>query len=81
MITIEVCIGSACFVRGSNVAVQLLKDYIKENEIEAEVVLKGSFCMQKCTKGLGVKIDGIALEGIGLHNVVSEVAAKLEEKL
>ena len=52
MVTIEICIGSSCFVKGSNEVVELLKNYIAEHHLEEKVQLKGAFCMGQCTKGL-----------------------------
>ena len=34
MVTIEICIGSSCFVKGSNEVVELLKNYIAEHHLE-----------------------------------------------
>lgn len=68
MIIVEVCIGSACYVKGSNQLVALLQEMIKEKGWEQKVTLKGAFCMQACTKGLGLKVNGKAIYGVGLHN-------------
>ncbi len=70
MIKIEVCIGSACYVKGSNQVVTLLQNMVKEKGIEDQVEIKGSFCMQLCQggQGLGIKINGKALQNVGLHN-------------
>ena len=37
MVTIEICIGSSCFVKGSNEVVELLKNYIAEHHLEEKV--------------------------------------------
>lgn len=83
MVTIEICIGSACYVKGSNQAVTILQALVKEKEWEDKVEIKGSFCMQSCQsgQGLGIKINGHQLLGVGLHNiydiVLEEVTALL----
>ena len=53
MVTVEVCIGSACYVKGSNEVVTILQELIKEKGWEDQVNVKGAFCMQVCTQGLG----------------------------
>ncbi|MCH4207870.1 MAG: NAD(P)H-dependent oxidoreductase subunit E [Solobacterium sp.] len=70
MVTVEVCIGSACYVRGSNHVVSDLKELIKEEHWEEKVALKGSFCMKACQNhiGLGVKINGRQIAGVTMQN-------------
>ena len=34
-----------------------------------QVNVKGAFCMQVCTQGLGLRVNGKQLLGVGLHNV------------
>ena len=45
MVTVEVCIGSACYVKGSNEVVTILQELIKEKGWEDQVNVKGAFCM------------------------------------
>lgn len=77
MHTIEICVGSSCFVKGSNELVVLLKKYIEEKNLEDQVQLKGAFCMGQCAKGLGVRIDGKLLEGVTLANALDKIEAEL----
>ena len=58
MVTVEVCIGSACYVKGSNEVVTILQELIKEKGWEDQVNVKGAFCMQVCTQGLGLRVNG-----------------------
>ena len=57
MKTITVCIGSSCHLKGSYDVVQELQKLIAENNLEDKVVIKASFCLGECTKGVSVKID------------------------
>lgn len=68
MVVVEVCIGSACYVHGSNQLVELLREMIAKNHWEEKITLKGAFCMQACTRGLGIRINGRPIYGVGLHN-------------
>lgn len=81
MVTIEICIGSSCFVKGSNEVVELLKNYIAEKHLEDKIHLKGAFCMGMCTQGLGIKVNGKALVGATLFNVIELVEKELSEWL
>ncbi len=57
MRVITVCVGSACHLKGSHELIAYFKEAIKESGIEAEVVLKGAFCMDQCTDGANLLID------------------------
>ena len=58
MIKISVCIGSSCHLKNSQGIIDKLTKLIEENNIKANVELKGSFCMGQCGKdGVSVKID------------------------
>ena len=48
---IKVCMGSACFAKGNQENLQLIKDYIEENNLETEVTIIGSLCKNKCEHG------------------------------
>ena len=77
MHTIEICVGSSCFVKGSNELVELLKKYLEEHDLEDKVQMKGAFCMGHCSKGLGVRVDGKLLEGVTLMNAIEKIENEL----
>lgn len=55
MVTIWVCVGSSCFLRG---APDVIKAFEAEIERRAphQVELKGTFCQELCTMGVTVRI-------------------------
>ncbi len=55
--TIVICMGSSCFSRGNKKLVQMIQDYLKENHLEDEVILKGAHCMARCDKGPVMKVN------------------------
>lgn len=55
--TVTVCIGSSCHIKGSRQVVEQLQDLISENKIGDQVELKGAFCMGKCPQGICVTVD------------------------
>lgn len=83
MITVQVCLGSACYVKGSKKAVDILKDVISKNHWEDQIELKGSFCQKYCERqnGLGIQVDGVYIEGVGIHNLASEFENVIQQKL
>ena len=57
MITIYVCIGSACHLKGSYKVIQVLQSEIESLNIKDKVEIKGSFCLSNCTGAVSVRID------------------------
>lgn len=55
--TITVCIGSSCHLKGSREIVTKLEQLISENNLKDKIDLIGSFCIGQCVKGVCVKID------------------------
>lgn len=57
MLTISVCVGSACQIKGSYDVINRIQSLIKEYEIEDKVKLKGAFCLGRCTPEVSVSIE------------------------
>ena len=65
--TIQVCIGSSCHLKGSGRVVDLLRDALAANGLDEEVLLCGCFCAGECSnEGVTVLIDDVA------HSVTPE---------
>ena len=45
---IQICVGSACHLKGSQALVELLQQAVEEHHLEDRVTLAGSFCIGKC---------------------------------
>lgn len=56
--TITICIGSSCHLKGSREIVSQLESLITEHNLKNRIDLNGSFCMGDCVNGVSVKIDG-----------------------
>ena len=56
MMTISVCIGSACHLKGSYNVVSELQEMIEEKGLGDEVELTGVFCLGHCTDAVSVQI-------------------------
>ncbi len=70
MLNVEICIGSACYVKGSSQVVNDLNSLIKEKGWEDKIAVKGSFCMKACQNhiGLGIRINGRQIEQVTAQN-------------
>lgn len=56
MLIVQICVGSSCHLKGSNEIVARFQQAVKDNGLEDEVILTGSFCKGYCEKP-GVTID------------------------
>ena len=67
--TISVCIGSSCHVKRSADIIALLRDAIKNNNLEGKVELKGTTCLGHCASGgANLKVNEEVVEGITKEN-------------
>jgi NADH:ubiquinone oxidoreductase subunit E len=57
MRVITVCVGSACHLKGSHKIINYFKEAIRKADLERQVELKGTFCMDQCTDGANLLID------------------------
>ncbi|HRW63203.1 MAG TPA: NAD(P)H-dependent oxidoreductase subunit E [Bacteroidales bacterium] len=67
---IVICLGSSCFSRGNKRTVQIIKEYIKEHQLEDKVFFHGIHCSGNCKNGPVVKIDEKEYENVTPENVI-----------
>lgn len=69
MVIIQVCVGSSCHLKGAPQIVELLQKRIKEEGLEDEIVLTGSFCAGKCNRvGVTITVNDDIYTGITVEN-------------
>lgn len=56
--------GSSCFARGNDQNLDFIEQYIKENNLEANIEITGSRCENICTHGPNINIDGVQYYGV-----------------
>ncbi len=54
---IRICLGSSCFSRGNKKTLQIIQQYLKDHQMERDVILKGNHCFSNCSEGPILKID------------------------
>ena len=66
---VQVCVGSSCYIKGSQDIIELLKAAVTDNHLEDEITLAGSFCTGKCNRiGVTVTVDDEVCIGITKEN-------------
>jgi NADH-quinone oxidoreductase subunit G len=74
---IKICVGTSCFVNGSQTLLNNIINYIDKNELNENVIVKASFCLEKCDKGPSVTINDEII-----HHCTTELAiATMKTKL
>ena len=56
-IEVQICMGSACFAKGNQEKLEYIKEYIEQNNIDAEVTIIGALCENKCSEGPRIIIN------------------------
>jgi len=57
MITVTVCVGSSCHIKGAREMITRFNDFLTKEGLEDKVELKGTFCMEHCGEGINWKIN------------------------
>ena len=55
--TIKVCIGSACHIKGSYDIINTFDRLIKENNLNDKLDINASFCLDHCQGAVSVQFD------------------------
>jgi NADH:ubiquinone oxidoreductase subunit E len=63
------CMGSACHQMGVYDVLPKLQTLIKEHDLENDVELKGSFCLETCSQGIVMKFKEERFSKISPQNV------------
>ena len=67
--TVFVCVGSSCHLKGSYEVIELLTKRVKEEHLENQIELKGTFCLGKCgVAGVSIKVEDEIITGVTTKN-------------
>lgn len=61
---IIMCMGSACFTRGNNRSVEIVKNYLHEHDLEADVTFRGCLCNNRCKAAPVITVDDKVFERV-----------------
>jgi NADH-quinone oxidoreductase subunit G len=57
-VKVNVCVGTNCFVKGSQGVLRDLLEKVNEEQLDDRVDVAASFCFEKCEHGPTVQVDG-----------------------
>jgi NADH:ubiquinone oxidoreductase subunit E len=67
---IKICMGSSCFSRGNKQTLQIIQKYLKDHQLEREIVLKGNHCFSDCSDGPILKIGSRVYEQVSKDTIL-----------
>ncbi len=75
--TVKVCVGSACHVKGAYEVIKEIENFIKKENLEKTIELKASFCLGMCTNEVSCEIDN-ELVSVNKDNIISKLKERLD---
>lgn len=57
LLTIYICIGSACHLKGSHEVIEGLKKQISNHKLNDKICISAAFCLGHCTEAVSVKFE------------------------
>lgn len=64
MLTVTICLGSSCNLRGSDDLASNIQQLIEKENLEGRVDIVGAFCMDACSKGVSVRVGERQFSGL-----------------
>ena len=74
---IKTCLGSSCFSRGNKQTLQIVQKYLKDHNLERDVILKGNHCFSMCHVGPIVKIGDKVYEQVTRESILEILEIEL----
>jgi len=68
MKSVQVCLGSACHLKGADKIVKTFMRKMEEYQIDPKIYLKGSFCLGYCADAVVVQLGDRLLKNVTPEN-------------
>jgi NADH:ubiquinone oxidoreductase subunit E len=81
MVTVTVCVGSSCHIKGSRQIIMRFNELVKEHGLEDKIELQGSFCMERCGEGLNWQIDEEPVSSKNIEEAIQTFTEKVLKPL
>jgi NADH:ubiquinone oxidoreductase subunit E len=77
---LKICMGSSCFSRGNKQTLQVIQKYLKDHQLERDVLLKGNHCFGDCNAGPTLKIGANVYEQVTQESIVEILEKELGDQ-
>ena len=75
---IKICMGSSCFSRGNREHIDLIRNFLSENNLNTKIEMRGAHCHDLCKNGPLIMIDNID-KTLKRDEKISDIETKSEE--
>jgi NADH-quinone oxidoreductase subunit G len=76
-LSVTVCVGTSCFVRGSQTLMRSLIDYVEGEGLAGIVGIEATFCFENCDSGPTVQVGGSVLHRCTLEMAKTAIQNEL----
>lgn len=80
-ITLEVCVGTCCFKKGSYETMEKMVEIIKEKNLAEKIAVKGKFCFENCGVGPNLAVNGKLVSNATSDKAKEIFESEIESKL
>ena len=77
---VNVCVGTSCFLRGSQGVLQGLMKHVEDNVLQDQVEIGGTFCHEQCQQGPTVTIGKTLLHKCNLDDALAVLKKEIDAK-
>jgi len=77
-VKVSVCLGTNCFLKGSQEVLNSVLRHAEQNGLENRLDVRASFCFEKCESGPTVMIDGQYISHCTAAKVIDAINSRLE---
>ncbi|HPS64353.1 MAG TPA: [FeFe] hydrogenase, group A [Ignavibacteria bacterium] len=79
VIDVNVCVGTSCYLKGSQDLLHKMINYIDEKELNDYVNVKATFCFENCDNGPTVSIGSEKISKCTLQKAINTLEKKIEK--
>jgi NADH-quinone oxidoreductase subunit G len=77
-VKVAVCVGTSCYVRGSQAVLKKIADHIQDKALGHLVKLEATFCTENCDRGPMVIVGNKMLYKATADQAIAEITQQLE---
>jgi NADH:ubiquinone oxidoreductase subunit E len=79
-VKLTVCVGSSCHIHGSRAVLKRFAEILRAENLMDEVLLVGSFCMERCGEHMNWKFDDEGISSPSVEQAEQTLRSRLQER-
>ena len=79
--TITICIGSGCHIKGSRQIIAILQNLIHQYHLDVQIELEACFCQGRCNEGVVIRVNDDLVTGVSKENITEIFHQRILEEL